>query len=172
MICSKYNRLTFRVIIRKYVRDRLNLSFKRVSPRSVVQDQARISIYKLIFWVEVVNLIKREHMLINIDEVLQSNSTKTNYSWGARGRTSIVKNIMFKGSQGLIDSITSRGWFFSRLHSNNNSDIFINYSQHLIVWLADDQNINIRKLVLLMDYSPIHSSKKTIKILEWAGIKK
>ena len=157
MICSKYNRLTFRVIIRKYMRDRLNLSFMRVSPRSIMQDQARISIYKLIFWVKFVNLIKREHVLVNIGEVLQSNSTKTNYS-RARGRTAIVKKILFKGSQRLINLITSRGWFFSQLHSNNNSDIFINYSQHLIVWLADDQNINIRKLVLIMDYSSIHSS--------------
>ena len=82
---------------------------------------------------EFANLIKREHVLVNFDEVLLSNSTKTNYSWGTRGRTAIVKNISFKGSQGLIGSITSRGgWFFSRLHSNNNLDIFIDYVQHLI----------------------------------------
>ena len=161
-----------RVSIRKYMKDRLNLSFKRVSPRPVVQDQARINIYKLIFWVEFVNLIKREHVIVNIDEVLLSNSTKTNYSWGVRGRTAIVKNILFKGSQGLIGSITSRGgWFFSRLHSNNNSDIFIDYVQHLIAWLTDDQNIDIRKVVLLMDNSPIHSSKKTLKYLNELGWK-
>ena len=97
---------------------------------------------------------------------------KTNYSWGARGRTAIVKYISFKGSQGLIGSITSRGgWFVSRLHSNNNSDIFIDYVQHLIAWLTDDQNIDIRKVVLLMDNSPIHSSKKTLKYLNELGWK-
>ena len=77
--------------IRKYMKDRLNLSFKRVSPRPVVQNQPRINIYKLIFWVEFANLIKTEHVLVNIDEVLLSNSTKKNYSWGARWSTEIVK---------------------------------------------------------------------------------
>ena len=109
-------------------------------------------------------------VIVNVDEVFLSNSTKINYSWASKRKTKIVQNISFKGSQALIGAITSRGgWFIFRLHSHNNSDIFIDYIENLVEWLTKTQGIGIAWVALLMDNSPIHSSKKTVKYLNWIG---
>ena len=109
-------------------------------------------------------------VIVNVDEVLLSNSTKTNYSWASKGKTKIVQSISFKGSQALIRAITSRGrWFISRLHSHNNYDVFIYYIEQLVEWLTKTQGIGIARVALLMDNSPIHSSKKTMKYLNGIG---
>ena len=90
------------------MKEQLNFSFKKVSSRVIIEDQQRVYLLKIIFCFEFANLLKRNLVIVNIDEVLFSNSTKTNCSWGLKGSSTIVHNISFKGSQSLIGAITSR----------------------------------------------------------------
>ena len=109
------------------MKKQLNFSLKKVSSRVIIEDQQRVYLLKIIFCFEFANLLKRNLVIVNIDEVLFSNSTKTNNSWELKRSSTIVHSISFKGSQLLIGAITSKGgWFLSRLHSNNNSDHFVN----------------------------------------------
>ena len=119
--------------IRNFMKEQLNLSFKRVSSRIVVQDQNWIDAYKIIFWIEFPHIMGAHQVIVNVDEVLLSNSTKTNYSWASKGKTKIVQNISFKGSQALIGAITSiGGWFIFRMNYHNNSYVFIDYIENLV----------------------------------------
>ena len=141
-----------------HMKDHLNLSLKKVSSRIIVENQQRIGLFKIIFYFEFANILKSHLVIVNIEEVLCVIPQKK-FSWGVRGSSTLVQNISFKGSQSLIDVITIRGgWFFSHLHSNNNSALFIDYFQHLIRWLTNEQNIDIYKMVLLMDNCWIHTS--------------
>ena len=87
------------------MKEQLNFSFKKVSSRVIIEDQQRVYLFKIIFCFEFANLLKNL-VIMNIDEVLFNNSTKSNYSWGLKGSSTIVHNISFKGSQSLIGTIT------------------------------------------------------------------
>ena len=77
-----------------------------------------------------------------------------------RGSQNISYNTNFSGSLALIGAITSYGdWFFSPLNSSSNSKTFISFMEELIKWLTVDLKIDLRRIILIMDNSPIHTSK-------------
>ena len=78
--------------------------------------------------------------------------------------------MSFSGSLSLIWSITSRGdWFFSNLQSASNTNTFVDYITELFKWLRWDQNVDMNKIVIVLDNSPIHKSKKSLKHLDEFG---
>ena len=115
------------------MKEQLNLSFNLISSRIVIQDSNRIDAYKKIFWIEFPHVISAHQVIVNVDEVLLSNYTKTYYLWASKDKTKIMQNISFKWLQTLIGAITSRsGWLISRLCSHNNSYVFIDYIENLV----------------------------------------
>ena len=58
------------------MKNRFNLSFKKVSQRVIVEDQIKIEILKIIFCFELANILKSHLVIVNIDEVLLTNSIK------------------------------------------------------------------------------------------------
>ena len=144
----------------RYLKEFLNYPYKRVSPRLVRKPASLIKLKKIIFWVEYANMINNRIVLVNIDETLFSNSTKRNYSWAKRGQPTFRENIWFSGSVSIIVSITSEGnVHYSSLQENNNSDNFIDYLKNLMKWIDVDLKLWRKKVILLMDNSPIHTSK-------------
>ena len=147
--------------ISSFLKNKLGFSYKRVSSRpsasSILQNKLKL----ILFWLEFANLIKPEHVIVNIDETLFTRSTKFNYSWSVKGVWWTANNSAFVGSLSLIAAIKSKGnWFISNLLSCNNSDSFISFIQKLIVWLQQDFNIEASRIVLLMDNSKVHTSNK------------
>ena len=63
-----------------FLKDTLGLSYKRIFSRPTKSNNLQTKMKKIIFWLEFANLIKRSHIIVNIDETLFSRSTKTNYS--------------------------------------------------------------------------------------------
>ena len=123
----------------RYLKESLNLSYKRVSSRLVKRPASLTKLMKIVFWIEYANMINSRIVVVNIDETLFSNSTKRNYSWTKRGGPAYAENIWFTGSVSFIVSITSSGSIHnSHLQENNNSSNFINYLKDLIKWLDED----------------------------------
>ena len=146
--------------ILRYLKKYLNLSYKRVSSRLVKSNPNLTKLKKIIFWVEYANMVSHKIVVVNIDETLFSNSTKKNYSWAARGWPAHTENIWFSGSVSIIAAITNRGnFYYSTLTENNNSLNFIDYLKNLMKWLDEDLKLWRREIILLMDNSPIHTSK-------------
>ena len=68
-------------------------------------------------------------------------------------------NSSFTGSLSLIGAITTLGdWFFSSLNSRNNSEFFISFMNDLMKWLTIDLKIDSRRIILIMDNSPMYTS--------------
>ena len=74
----------------------------------------------------------------------------------------------------MIGAITSwRDWFFSSLNSKKNSKTFMSFIDDLIKWLTVDLKIGSRRIILIMDNSPIHTSEiwmKAFKQQNWKVI--
>ena len=118
------------------------------------------------------NLVKPEHMVVNIDETLFSRSTKINYSWTKKGVWSNVNNSTLIGSLSLLAAITNKGdWFISNLLTRNNSNNFITFIENLMAWLQKELCIGACRIMLMMDNYWVHTSKKTKKLLSSLGWK-
>ena len=111
-------------------------------------------------------MINSQIVVVNIDETLFSNFTKNNYSWATKGRSALWQNILFTESISMIAAITSRGELnYSTLVQNNNSINYISYLTKLINWFTKDLKFKNSQIVLLMDNSSIHTSKKRQEFL-------
>ena len=150
-----------------YMKKNLKMSFKRVSSRPIKANSNRNMLLKSVFLLEFANIVNQEYIFVNVDEVIFSNATKWNYSWGFRSKDNTKSNIMFAGSIAVFGTITSKGdWFFSNLVKHNNSEEFIAFINKLIKWLTEDLGANSQNIVLLIDNSPIHTSGYSMKNLK------
>ena len=153
--------------IAKFMKRELWMSYRKASSRPTNASSSLNRTLKSLFWIELSNIVDISHVYVNIDEVLFSNSTKVNYTWCEKGKCNIVYNSSFTGSLALICAITSYGdWFCSSLDSRNNSDTFITFVCELVKWLTLDLEIDSRRIILIMDNSPIHTSKATMSFLK------
>ena len=158
--------------IASFMNNSLGLSYKRVSSRPSISNVPQTKLKKIIFWLEFMNLVKPEHIVVKIDETLFSRSTKINYSWTKKGVWANVNNSTLIGSLSLLAAITNKGdWFISNLLTRNNSDNFITFIENLMAWLQKDLCIEACRIVLMMDNCRIHTSKKTKKLLSSLGWK-
>ena len=125
-----------------------------------------------LFTMRLANLIDHKSVLINVDEITFSKSTKSCYSWLDRGISWSRANISFKGSISLIWAITSTGsWYVTNLTSHNNAQTFTEFIQKLGMWVIEDLKADINKVILLLDNCPIHKSKKSMDSLGSIGWK-
>ena len=156
--------------ILKYLKKWLNKSYKRCSSRPSNYDPIRTLMLKRIFAIELTNLIDTDTLLVNIDEVNFSKSTKTNYSWLNRGANEFRSNISFKGSMSLIWAITSQGsWFVTNLIGTNNTSNFVEYIDKLTKWIVEDQETLLSKVVIVLDNWTIHKSATSLDVLNKLG---
>ena len=114
--------------------------------------------------------ITSDIVVVNIDETLFSNHTKCKYSWAIKGQPNFCWNITFKGSISFIGAITNRGdWHFSNLIQNNWGEIFVKYLEDLMRWLKEELEVNPQGILLLLDNSPIHTSKWSLEYMNSCG---
>ena len=169
-IKMEYDVLLPKRIIIDYLKKNLNFSFKRVSSRPVLKDFSKIDALKWLFAVEITNIIDNSKILVNIDEVTFGRSTKSNYSWTKRGANWSSSNISFSSSLSLIWAITSLGdWWASHLESTNNFTTFIEILGNCLKWLRVDLQIDMRKIVIVLNNWAIHRSKKVMSYLNKFG---
>ena len=157
--------------IRKFLKDDLQLSFKKGASRPVAVDSPRSHLIKRMFAIEFGGLWKEDYLYINIDEVLFSNKTKHNYSWLLKGRPGKIWNMHWVGSKSLIVAISSIGkWLAWTLTTTNKSEIFVKFMKTLLKWIEYDLWISQSKTMIILDNLRIHKSKETLSCLtkSWA----
>ena len=155
--------------IRSVIKNRLNLKFKKWSPRPINIDQLKFSLIRTLHAIEFTSIWEDGTLFINIDEVLFSNKTKQEYSWIPKGRWGKIGNVLFSGSKSLITAITSKGdWFSIFLLWNNNSDVFISFMKKLLLWIKYDLNHDLKKTLIILDNLKVHRLKTTLNFLsQW-----
>ena len=158
--------------ISKFVKLWLNKSYKRWSSRPSNYDPIRITILKRIFAIELSDIISSNQLLVNIDEVHFSKSSKTNYSWLNKESNDFRWNISFKGSLSIIWAITSScNWFTTNLVGANNASNFVEYIKKLSKWIEEDLRIELHNTVIILDNCLIHKSRKSMEELNSRGWK-
>ena len=131
--------------ISNYLKNKLHLSYKRISSRPVYRDSLRIELMKHLFAIEFSNIVDHSKVFVNIGEVNFSRSTKINFSWSKREETWVINNTSLEGSSSFIGAITSLGyWCMTQLYSTNNSEKFIEFLGKLFVWLRVDLKIDMK----------------------------
>ena len=89
---------------------------------------------KILFTVKLLKTLKRDTVMVNIDELLFSKYIKINYSWSKSGMSSNLSTEKVKGSVGIISSIMSDGLSFTGiLKATVTSKIFIEYIKSLLI---------------------------------------
>ena len=123
-------------IIRKILKEKLNYSFKRCSPRPLLLDHKLTNVKKSLFAVKLIKLINNSTVLINVDESVISNSTKINYSWGPKGKPLNLSTTKIRGSISLFAAIASCGISVTGIRKGTvKSNTFVEYIKHLLsVW--------------------------------------
>ena len=153
-------------VLRRHLKEKLAMSYKKVSPRPYELNQENHKLIKSAYWVEFANLITQKNLWINIDEVSFSYLTKFNRSWAPKGKSSWVTNMNFKGSKSWIGAITNTGkLLISGISKTNNSTNFAKYISQLKRWIELDLNKDANDTLILLDNCPIHKSKLSIEKL-------
>ena len=110
--------------IRKHLKQREHLSYKKGSSRPISLNVPKLELTKQLFSIRLADQLSEIKMLANIDESAFNRDTKMNYSRLATGRSCSITNISFKGSINVISWITSNGETinqFKYMPSNSNS---------------------------------------------------
>ena len=123
-------------IIRRILKERLNYSFKRWSPRPLLIDNSILKIKKVLFAVKLLKMINKSTVIINVDEATISKSTKMNYSWGPKGTSLNLSTIAISGSISLVTAIASNGLSITGIKDGTiRSSSFVEYIWHwLSIW--------------------------------------
>ena len=101
---------------------------------------ASVIIKRAIFAVEFFKIIKKDDILINIDESSISKNTRASRSWSIRVEVPELKSINVAESISLISWISSTGWHFNHIRNKSiNSQILANLLQiYQNSWIWDN----------------------------------
>ena len=81
------------MINKKDTKEDIDLSIKLGKSRPVNYNENRTALMKRLFSIKISKTIENFDVLINIDQSMFSRSTKTSYSWLAKGEDSNLMNI-------------------------------------------------------------------------------
>ena len=111
--------------IRKHLKKKEHLSYKKGSSRPISLNVERLKLMKQLFWVKLAYQLNKIKILLNIDESVFNRDTRRNYSWLKTGKACSITNTIFKGSINIISCIASNGEVINLFkYIPSNSEIF------------------------------------------------
>ena len=154
-------------IIRKIMKNGVNLSFKKVKSRPRNIDLLKIKATRNLFAIKFSKIISEKLLLINIDESSINRSVKNAYSWGVKGYPIECQNSVISGSASMIMAICSNGaWITLVTNETINSGNFTWFLKILADWLHSHNYFGYNRAMLLLDNWSIHKSSSTVIVLQ------
>ena len=145
--------------IHKFLKNSLNLSFKRGWSRMINYDFVKIKLQKGIFAWRLCKMIPKANLIINIDEASVSKNSKTHYAWLAKGQSGLIKNERIQGSLSFISAVATNGCAFNYVTKGTvNSSKFIKFLDHLKTHVIQWMKTNTNKALLMLDNWSTHQS--------------
>ena len=95
--------------IRVFMKNHINLSFKRVKSRPSNINLDKIFSIRNLFTIKFSRIISKVTLLINIDESSINRNIKSNCSWGFKGSPIETQNVAIERSVSMIMGIYSNG---------------------------------------------------------------
>ena len=151
-IISESNEEIKNHIIRKYLKETLNMSNRRCTNKSTNVDVPKLSILRMLFSFRIGKHINESTLIISIDETTFNHKVVNNKSWIIKGYSAELFNSKFVGSCSLILAITSRGSYFGLITKGRiDSNIYLKYLIKLEEWIESTRSSISQKVTILKD---------------------
>ena len=139
-------------VIINYIKNTLNLSFKKSWARQYWWDWKKLSFAILLYSVRLSRLLDENTLIVNIDETLLSNEITNSMSWIPKGRNKIQFNVKYEGTASLITAVTSDGNYLATpLICTVDHSIFLEFLKSLEEWKGIHDFIHNRNVVIILD---------------------
>ena len=126
---------------------------------------------KQLFSIKLWKILERFSILINVDESSFSRLTKKEFTWMPKGKSQIIKNICFKNSWSLIIAITSTGGVIAtKINGNVSSSLFVKFMKELILFIKDNEDVEIWRSLVLLDNASTHHANITKDYIKSEGL--
>ena len=157
--------------IRKYLKQKEHLSYKKGNPRQIDLDFGRVNLLKKLFWIKIADKLSEINVLINIDESLITRDTSKKYSWLKTGVSCSIANIGFEKSINLISAITTKGRVINMIKSESTkSDVYTAFLKYLWRWM-NEEGLNIQDCVIILDNWSIYRAEIVRSYWKQVGVK-
>ena len=152
--------------IRFIMKNKLNLTYKRIKPRPNSINFDKVKACRQLFAIKFSQLLSKNSLVINIDDTSINRHIKINYFWSLKGKQYEARNSPFVGSINWVMAIWSNGnWFSLLMNHTSNSDNFEIFLMRLNYWLMKNNYFGYNHTIMTMDNSSIHKWKNVVKIL-------
>ena len=153
-------------LLRKFIRNELKYRFKKGSSRPPKYMSRRIQLVKALFWTELLSLLYRTEVVINVDESSFERSIKRQYSWLPKGKSSAIINDRLRGKASLILATWSNGkWFAMAIVGTVDSVKFCVFMRFLEFVIKSEQDYLSKLPTIIVDNAKTHTSKITKEVL-------
>ena len=151
--------------IRKYLKDGLQYTYRKGSSRPCRYNIRRIQLIKELICSELLRIILRKEIIINVDECRFDRTLKQAYSWFPNEKSWVVINTVNKGKANLILGTISNGDWIAIIHSETWDSIKFCLFLKLLnkLWAKYRLHTNWSPTVL-MDNVSIHVSRFTKRV--------
>ena len=92
---------------KQWLSSKLGYVYKKGSSRSIPSNNPKLKYLQAIFCWRILDFLKEDYYVINVDECSSSKLFKQNYSWLLKGEGAPIINIKCKGSANAIFAL---GW--------------------------------------------------------------
>ena len=158
--------------IRKFMKEKLNYSYKRIKSRPNNINLDRIKSIRSLYATKLKQTITSSTLIINIDESSLNRHMKYNYGWSLKGVPWETKNSPFSNSASLWLAICSNGAWISLISNETiNSIKFMLFLDHLHSWLKSFNNFGYDEVLLILDNWSYHKSNVCKHRLIWCSFK-
>ena len=164
---TKFNSNYNEVLIRRYLKNDLKMSYMKSTIKPSNVDLSKVRIIRTIFWYWISKIIDEKVLLVSIDESSFNCDIRNDRGWIKRGKSAEIFNKLYKGSWSLILAITSDGDYYGSVLSERiNSVIYIGYLKKFEDWLISKKLTIFGNVLVLQDNSQVHCAKYFNKIYE------
>ena len=164
---TKFNSNYSEVLIRRYLKNDLKMSYRKSTIKPSNVDLSKLRIISTIFWYRISKIIDEKVLLVNIDESSFNCDISNDRGCFKRGQSAEIFNKRYKGSWSLILAITSDGDYYGSVLSEKiDSGIYIAYLKKFEDWLISKKLTMYSKVLVLQDNSQVHRANISMKFMK------
>ena len=152
--------------IRKLMKEKLHLSYKRINSRPCFINFEWLHLVRILFCLRLTNIVNNDTLLINVDETSITKDIKFNYSWTPIGKNSEIWNRKFLNSLKIVLATFSNGcWIEMFSNDTFTAESFIIFLKNLKNFLSENKSFGFHRILILLDNLPLHRTDKVMNIL-------
>ena len=151
--------------LRKYLRDSLKYRFKKGFLRQPKYTSKRIQLAKALFCTELLDLIYKKEIMINVNKSSFERSIKRHYSWLPKGMNCAIINDQLEGKATLIKTMWSNSkWFAMTVVGTLDSEKFWIFIKFIKSIIKAEQEDPFKTPAVIVDNARTHTSRFTKEV--------